>query len=290
MKIQTILTVACLAIAAMSHAQSPADSGPIFEVASVRPNKSGPGRDGIAVQPGGRFSAINMTLRDLIAIAYPVKNFFRGDTQLVGGPDWIGSDRFDIIAKAEGMPALDTNKAAAVATAADETAVEQVRLMLRKLLVDRFKVALHHEMRELPIYALVMAKTDRTLGPQLRQSDADCAAIWKSGQRLGPGEAPCGGVRGLGPGRIVARALTMEMLVDSLSRWSERTVIDRTGLTGKFDLSLTWAPNERGSQQADPSVPSIFTAVQEQLGLELESQRGPVEVLVIDHAERPTPD
>ncbi len=197
--------------------------------------------------------------------------------------------------------------------------------MLRALLADRFRLTTHKETRELPIFALTFARNDRTLGPQLRRSATDCAALAAARGRRGsggqgaaggpdgrgvapavpmplaPGERPSCGMR-IGPGTIVAGGNQLSQFASVLSTWVNRIVVDRTGLTGGYDIDLQWTPDQMpfgfgGDRPAgavpapsDPNRPSIFTALQEQLGLKLDSQKGPVEVLVIDHVEPPTED
>lgn len=259
--------------AAAVRAQSPERDGPAFEAATVRQNTSGETRRQIEVLPGGRFNAINMTLREILSIAYPVDGKFRDEITLTGGPGWINSDRFDIVAKAEGSPQLDTNKPGSTVTDVDRDAVERVRQMLRRLIAERFTLRLHHEMRQLPIYELVRAKSGDALGPDLRTAAADCGR-------------DCGSIRRMGPDKVVGTSVSAGSLAHSMSDWVRRTVVDKTGLTGPMDFTLTWAPEGA----TDSTAPSIFTAVQEQLGLKLEPGRGPVDVLVVDSAEKPAPD
>jgi uncharacterized protein (TIGR03435 family) len=269
------------------RAQAPAIDTklPAFEVASVKRSESGDSRViGGRTQPGGRFTMANVQLREIIRVAYRLESF-----QVSGGPDWINADRFDIVAKAE-----------------SDAAPEQLLLMLRTLLAERFKLAVHRETRELPVFALVVARSDGKLGPQLRYSDANCVAAATgppSGRTPGrpdPSQPPqCGSGR-LGLGRFTARAQKIEALSLILSTRVSRSVLDRTGLTGYFDFDLEWTPaagepglpppNGPANDRPDDSGPSIFTALQEQLGLKLDPQRGPVGVLIIDHAEQPTPD
>ncbi len=179
--------------------------------------------------------------------------------------------------------------------------------MMRALLADRFKLAVHTESRELPIYALTLARRDGKTGSQLRPAAVDCVAMFAARGRGGPppappqpGERPPCGMR-LGPGNLSGGGVTMAQLSTTLSQFVQRVVVDRTGLTGNFDIDLTWTPDQlpqgRGEPPPgvqlppiDPNGPSIFTAVQEQLGLKLDSQRGPVDVLVIDRVEQPTED
>lgn len=264
-----------VAVLAEPHvfAQAPGSdtARPSFEVASVKPNKSADRGMNMMSQPGGRMTATNITLQMLILNAYKIQSF-----QIAEGPDWIRSDRFDINAKADSDPTP-----------------EQRQLMLQSLLAERFKLAVHRETREMPVYALVLARADGKPGPQLRPSDIDCEELARTKTKpplpvTGPGPrpvAPCRMTLG-GNGRLQAGALKIPNLVASLSSIVNRVVIDRTGLTGSFDLELQWSPE----QSADTSGPSIFTALQEQLGLKLESTRGPVEVLVIDRVEQPSPD
>jgi len=263
-------------IAAGQASQAPPP--PAFEVASVKANKSGPdSAQRAGLQPGERVTMTNVTLRTLIQIAYP------GMSEIVGGPGWVGSgpagDRFDVNAKAD-APASR----------------EQLQSMLRTLLADRFKLAIHTESRDEPVFALVFARSDHRLGRNLRPAATDCAAL----RAAAAGSAePCG-IRtfatALMTGRMSVRGLGLDQIVGVLSRDAGRKVVDKTGLTGAFDCELTWTPQAFLQRPFDrerfPSIdadgPSIFTAVQEQLGLKLEAARGAVDVLVIDHVERPT--
>jgi uncharacterized protein (TIGR03435 family) len=291
------IVAVCLPIPARlrAQAQAPAadaSANPVFEVASVKQNRSGEGFIRVGMAPGGRFTATNVPLRQLILMAYQVQPF-----QIVGGPNWITSDRFDIVAKAAGdvpPPAPGV--------------VGPMQLMMRTLLADRFKLTLHNEQKEMPIYALVLAKADGKLGPQLRQSTTDCASIMRAAaQRGGPPPPPsfnepiqCG--MRVFPGALTAGGFPLSQLTQFLSSTVQRIVVDRTGLTGNFDLNMTWTPDQmpqgRGDPPPgapplpaiDPNGPSIFTAVQEQLGLKLESTKAPVDVLVVDRAEHPTED
>jgi bla regulator protein BlaR1 len=285
------LTISPLRAVGRSQAQTPA-SGPTFEVASIKRNNSGDERVMLRNQPGGRFNATNVTLRMLIRQAYQLQDF-----QIVGGPSWLNDDHFDIVAKADG-------------TAQDGFAAQmrgggptQVQLMIRALLTERFKLVVHNETKDLPIYALILARSDRRLGPELKKSDTDCAAL-AAARRGGPPPPPPGpgqpmpcGIR-MGMGTLVMGGASLSQFASSLGMSAGRIVIDKTGLTGPFDLNLTWTPDQMAQRPPgapdlppiDPNGPSIFTAVQEQLGLKLDSQRGLVEVLVIDKAELPTPN
>jgi uncharacterized protein (TIGR03435 family) len=284
-----LLPLAAALVATLHGAQTP--GGPSFEVASVKPNKSGDGRIMLGMQPGGRFTATNVSLRALIRQAYQLQDF-----QIVGAPDWINDERFDIVAKAEGD----------IAPVQPGT-VGPMQMMLRNLLAERFKLVTHQESRELPIYALVLARSDGRLGSQLNASKVDCVARVAAGRGRGmppPGPPPPGqrlecGLR-IGPGTMAMGGFPLQEFARTLSQFVQRVVVDKTGLTGPYDLDLTWTPDQRPQgvpppgapplPPIDPDGPSIFTAIQEQLGLKLDAQRGPVDVQVVDSVDRPTPD
>ena len=215
-----------------------------FEVASVK--LTPPGNNGMSISlPPGRFTAGNASLKLLMVNAFDVLTF-----QIVGGPGWMDSDRFDIDAKTP-----------------DNISGKQGYEMLQTLLADRFQLKIHREMREMPIYTLVVGKN----GPKLNPAKE--------------GERPM--VSGRGRGRMEFQKVSVQTLALNLAGNMDRIVLDRTGLTGDFDFTLEWNP-DLGQPDPDQSKPSIFTALTEQLGLRLESTRGPVEVLVIDHAEKPS--
>ena len=270
--------------------QAPASTAdmPKFEAASIKPNRSGDRSSGGNAQQPGRYTGTNITLRNLIANAYYLTPG-QSVTRIFGSPNWIDSAHFDIEAEAEGNPAAD-----------------QKRLMLQSLLADRFQMVLHHEMRQLPVYALVVAKPGKT-GPQLKphSDEAKCIDFDPSAPPPPPkpGEALtafCGGFNMFGrlpTVREVGNKITIDMLVAMLSNFVDRPVVDRTRLSGVFDATLEFAfAFQQGGGSvgtamipSDPSgPPSLFTALQEQLGLKLESTKGPVDVLVIDHVEQPS--
>ena len=291
----TSLFVAIAAIAVL-HAQAPAPA-PAFEAATIKPSDPTTPGQFVRRQPGGRFSTSNMPLRELVRFAYQVQDF-----QLEGVPAWASTERYDIIAKAEGDPP----------PVLPGTGPDQLMLMLRTLLAERFQLKLHNETKEMPIYALVRLRPDR-LGPRLEQSTVDCVTLIQSMQAAaragGPAPTPpppdasgrptCG-IRG-GFGSLAGNGFPLNQLSATLSQMVRRTVIDRTGLSGTwaFDLKFTpdagqlppgASPNGPDAPVIDPNGPSIFTAVQEQLGLKLDATRGPVEMLIVDRLERPTPD
>ena len=259
-------------------------------------------------QPG-RFTANNVTLRMLIRNAYQLQDF-----QISGGPGWLNSDRYDIVAKIDASVQEEMNAARGAGPGPiPGQGPNPLQLMIRSLLAERFKLVVHTETKDSPIYALVMARSDGRLGPDLKKSDTDCAALMAAARGRGPGRGmpppgppqpgervPCG-IR-IGPGNMAVGGATLAQFANSLGMFAGRVVLDRTGLMGNYDFNLTWTPDQMPQRapgtpadqpirfngiDIDPNGPSIFTAVQEQLGLKLDSQRGPVEMLVIDRAEKP---
>lgn len=280
-----VLSAATLALfvgLAPLAAQDPAPSAPqrkAFEAASIRQNKSGGGLGNNRRLPGGRFVATNMPLRNLLRIAYGNASIFRPQEQIVGAPGWADSDRFDIDAKAaeEFKPDADG-------------IVREHLAMLRSLLEETFKIKARLESRELPIYALVRLRDDR-FGPKFRESKTDCT---KPGAPLPDDGMKCG-ITNLGPGKGNAlRGVPIAALVAllNISPAVDRLVRDTTGLAGTYDFEFYFAPPfvlGPGGAVPNPDAdagPTVFTALQEQLGLKLEARKGPVDVLVIDHIER----
>jgi uncharacterized protein (TIGR03435 family) len=268
----------CLAAAGAPSAQAPAPAAASFDVASVKPNKDG-GPSSVRVTPGGMLSVTNNNLRNIIRNAWNITN-----DQIVGGPDWIDSERFDITAKASRPFSQD-----------------EARGMLKALLAERFGLVTRNETRELPVYVLVLARKDGALGPQMRKSDLDCAALFasvtaggKMPERLPNGNLPCGISVRAAQGLVAASPASMEQLARNLVGGVGRIVVDKTGLEGYYDFTLNFAPESvpgaPAAPAADVTAPSLFTAMQEQLGLKLEPGREPIQVLVIDRAERPAAD
>jgi len=255
---------------------------PTFEVASIKTNRSGDRAQRLQPSPGGRLTVTNVSLRGLVRFAYEML-----DVQVVGGPSWFAIDRFDIAAKAEGDPPAG-----------------EMRLMLRELLAERFKLRVHTENREQPVYALVMARSDKRLGPSLRKAQTDCVPVAGVGVPFDP-NSPCWPPGGFGPapgvpitaGRLAFRGLTLDGFARSLSPLVQRVVIDRTGLAGAYDAEfdasaeLPPPPPPPGSGIPNPfdprNMPSLFTILPEQLGLKLEPARETIDILVIDSAEKP---
>lgn len=263
-----LLTFVSGIVALSAQVPAPAPAAPTFEVASVRPNSSDE-PPSLALPPSGAVVATNVPLQNLIINAHGVPAF-----RVVGAPDWIERERFDIAARPP-----------------DGADPGQVLSMMRALLADRFNLRVHRETREMPIYTLVLARHDGRLGPNMKPAGTDCSTIGSATPLPPSPDSPCAGLMGVGPagGTIVSIGQPLRRLTSALSMAVSRTVIDRTGLEGPFDVRLRWSADVSvGPAQGD--TPSIFTALQEQLGLRLESTRGPVEVLVIDSVERPTPD
>ena len=260
-------------------AQNPAGEAVAFEVASVKGNVSGSlgGYRGIK---GRSYLATNQTLRRLIADAYGVPA-----ARVLGGPGWIGEASTD--ARFVGGERFDI-----VATLPDGTTAAQVPLMLRRLLVDRFKLAVHSELRDTATYALVMARDDGRFGPRLRTSATDCEAAEAAGKPVPPA-AP--GARGACAmevgGEIVGRGQRLSALAARLSLFTGRPVVDNTGLSGGFDFDLRFPELDTpaDARGGDPGVNGggVFTALEEQLGLKLVPTSGSLEFIVVDAVERP---
>jgi uncharacterized protein (TIGR03435 family) len=228
-----------------------ADANPTFEVATIkpsRPDEHGPRYD----FRGRRFSVIHASLSDLLKFSYGLQQ-----SQIAKAQDWVNSESYDISAEPDGEGA---------------PSIKQWQMMVKKLMADRFQLKFHFEKREQTVYVLTVAKT----GPKLKISQSDPSA--PGGLGFGP------------PGNFGATNQTMADIAEALGQGAlNRPVVDQTGLTGRFDLRLTWTPDE--SQSATESAdapPNLFTAIQEELGLKLESTKAPVDVLVIDHIERPS--
>jgi len=246
--------------AAIAAGQAPS-TAPAFEVASIKP--APPGGRGMSLNiGGGRFRTENVPLRMLITFAYDLR-----DHQLSGGPGWINDDRFDIVAKPD-RPVANGLEGAPV-----------MRQMVQALLADRFHLVTHKETKELPVYALVVAKG----GARMKES---------APESKGPSFR-------MGRGQLDASKAKMSMFVNILANQLGRTVLDKTELTGDYDFKLEFTPDAGQPMPGKdlppgvelpppPDGPSLFTALTEQLGLKLEPTKGPVEVLVIDGAQKPT--
>ena len=273
----TAKLVLCLVLSALAMCPSGVSAqiaGPSFEVASVKPNNSGERGSRLGMSPNGRMTATNVSLKQLILNAYNLRDF-----QVTGGPNWLDVDRFDI--------------SATVGHAIQPTPggpPQELFEMVKNLLADRFKLLAHTETKDVPIYRLLLARADGKLGPKMRAAEVDCEALMRSGATPpppAPGQMGACGTR-ISDGHLNGRGGNLAQMARTFASLSGvgRIVVDNTGLTGAFDIDLDWAQDP----SADAAGPSIFTALQEQLGLKLESSRGPVDVLVIDRVEPPTPD
>jgi uncharacterized protein (TIGR03435 family) len=266
------------AIAVQLQAQSPPAPLPVsatFDVASVKRVSDPSIQIGARQMGGGRLSAV-FTVRMLVSLAYGYPNTLIG-AQIVGGPPWVDTDRFEINATFDGPMAVAANS-------------PPVRLlaMERALLAERFKLAVHQETRSLPVFDLVRSRSDGRPGPRLVRSDGSCVALPATPAPIADLTAYCGIKRSTRT-EMSARGILMSRFALLLSFVPdvERIVRDRTGLTDALDLDIEFAPV--GSPDAQDR-PSIMTALKEQLGLELRSATGPVGVIVIDHVEPPAPD
>jgi uncharacterized protein (TIGR03435 family) len=278
--------------AAGVHAQEDAAGAkPEFEVATIKPHKGGDNERSMLMSPG-KFSMVGMPVAELIRFAYDLKS----DAQLTGGPGWVNSDKFDIDAKE-----TDAQVQALDKMHGDQPAV-YVRLMVQSLLAERFHLTVSHDTKELPVYVLVVAKN----GPRMTVAEDPAPA---PSDEKNPGDPPhknhMRGIRMNGRGELEGMSTGTDLLANVLSRQQElgnRLVLDKTGLTDQYNWKLKWTPSDAetpmgadgtaasGSPAADATAPSLFTALQEQLGLKLELQKAPVGVIVIDHIDPPSPN
>jgi uncharacterized protein (TIGR03435 family) len=265
-------------------------SRPTFEVASIKPSTR---RGSINTPPGGRFIAVGQSLRILIGYAYRLRDF-----QVIGGPAWMDNDLWEIQAKAEESTVVPQPP---TRTIADAMKIDTIALMLQSLLEDRFSLRLHSERRDLPIYELIKGKG----GPKIRLAEDQTPPTPSAAPppRL-PNALPVLTRGSFSISRnpsgmhLEAKAIPLDRLVNMLINVTNRTVIDKTGLAGLYDIKLEWAPDTLQSPvspTADsppvvsaPTGPALTTAIEEQLGLRLVSAKAPLEVLVIDHVERPS--
>lgn len=299
--ILSAFVAAVFAVTGVALLRAQATSAPAFDVASVKQNKSGGppfsnfplGPGDVYAPNGGYFRATNIPLVAFISFAWKLSG---NQMQFLSPqlPQWVFSDRFDIQARVDGNPGKD-----------------EMRMMMRSLLADRFKLAMHSETRQAALFGLVLAKPGKT-GPQLRAHEAGSACPTTS-LPPAPGSAPaplatvdggfpviCGGIMPMPPGtrgriRLAARGVSLGLLASTFSGGVGnvgRPVVDQTGLSGTFDFILEWAP-ETGDPAPrgfvpDQTGPPLAEALKEQLGLKLDAQKGPVEALVVDHIERPS--
>ena len=231
-----------LASAAAAFGQTPS---PKFDVASIKMSQPGPPFDVIQAMLGGATRCTHVTVHTLIRWAYRLD-----DHQLQGGPAWLESDRFDIVAKPESFATRG-----------------EVELMVQALLADRFKLSFHRDTKELAGYEIVVGKN----GPKLQAADGDSKPRAETGM-----------------GFVTGKKMQIQFLAKALAHRLGCPVVDKTGLKSEFDYKLEWTPERRAQNpNAEPAL-TVFTAIEEQLGLKLEARKFPVETLAIDHVEKPS--
>lgn len=269
-----LAAAALLAVASPVQAQDSAPKSPVYDAVSIKPNRSGPGMVRIN-QANDGYSGTNVSLKMLIQYAYKLQTM----DQIAGMPGWADSAGFDINAK------MDADSVEAFKKLSKDDASDQRRVMMQQMLADRFHLKVHHETRELSVYNLVIAKGGFLL------KEADPNATYPNGPK-GPDGQSRAGMMMMMNGELTAQGVPISNLVNILSQQLHRQVIDKTGLTGKYDITLKYAsdnPHEDSSSgAAAETAPPLITAVQEQLGLKLDSVKGPVDTIVVDHIEQPS--
>ncbi len=294
------IIVGILGVAPPSFSQAPPAAKPSFEVASIKPSAPGT-RTQLLVPPGGRFAVNGVSLVLMIAAAYRVRDY-----QIIGAQGWMTKDLWNIEARTAPGTVDPTSTTPPYLNVPDMMAVR-----LQSLLEDRFGLKSHRETREMQVYALTLDKGGSKLKPFDPSTAAQTSPLPPGTQpplgpdgKLPPNFAPPPGAVIAGGGAIIATGAPMDQIVTLLGRLTDRPIIDRTSLVGRFNVRLQFDPETAPRTQlgttpsspspstpltpSDPAGPSLFTAIQEQLGLKLESRREPVEVLVIDSAERAT--
>jgi uncharacterized protein (TIGR03435 family) len=249
-----------VAAACQVFAQAPA-----FDAASIRPSTSArPGADWV-ILPGGVFNAQNANVVELLAAAHQIETF-----RVVGGPDWVRRDGYDLNARAGANVTPD-----------------DTRRMLRRLLDDRFRLKARMEPREMPVLALVRSRDDGRTGPRLvPASSGTCIERAEPSAKVTADALPCGRLF-TNPGWMRGRRVPLDLLAARLAPIVGRPVVNRTALDGLFDIDLDFAP-ENAPASVQDAKPGLFTALDEQLRLKLESSSAPVDVVVIESIERPT--
>jgi uncharacterized protein (TIGR03435 family) len=261
-----VLGVTLLA-APIARAQGADQKALTYDVVSIKPNTSGTGGMSIRITPDG-FQATNVSLHMLIA------NCYQMDPDRVSGlPKWGDSERFDVKAKV----------AESDLEALKKIVPKDRGKLLESIMTDRFKVVTYRETRELPVYDMTVAKSG------LKMTEAKPGDTYPNGMKS-PDGVGRGGMMRAGRGTMTAQGVPMKNLVSFLGANVQRPVIDKTGLTGVYDMELKWTPEDAPAGGTDETGPSIFTALQEQLGLRLDASKGMVETLIVDHAEKPSED
>jgi bla regulator protein blaR1 len=295
-----MMCLTCMALgvvqlrAQILHATGPL---PSFEVATIKP--SADGKAVLSINTPTELRTMDVTARNLIEHAYHIPWTPGLNERVVGGPDWMDSVHYDVEAR------IDQSLVVRFASMSNEQRKEQTSLMMQSLLADRFKLRVHFESRELPVYALAVAKKGAKL-----VAAKELPAVAEQADPQRPSAVLPPSAEGLRKGLFVqyrgqeaemtAKGVTLDQLVHWLAGYSEiggRTVVDQTGLGGTYDFTLRWtrerltaAPpqSDQSSATPEPESPALFTSLSEQLGLRLISTKGPVEVLVIDHIEKPS--
>jgi uncharacterized protein (TIGR03435 family) len=244
--------IASFAISACSIFGQPSQAPLSFDAASIKPSKPGASGGSTFQFPPGGLNIMNATLRDIIETAYSVRDF-----QILGGPGWLNTERYDISAKTS-------------PNGAQPNGIPETRRRLQTLLAQRFHLEIHRETRDLPIYALIVGKN----GSKLIEAEAPSSSQSPPGIRTSCGQ-------------MTGTITPMANLAVYLERQLRRPVVDRTGLPGRYTFQVEWTPDSGPcSETGSSDGPSLFTALQEKLGLKLESTKGPVDVIVVDHAEK----
>jgi uncharacterized protein (TIGR03435 family) len=257
-----------------ARAQAAPDVQAAFEVVSVKPDQNPAAQIGVRPVVGNRFSAV-ITLNLLIAVAYGERSTLL-ESQVVDAPSWAATDRYEFNATFEGTMA-----------SVPGGPPDRLMSMVKRMLAERFKLRIHQETRQVPVYDLVVADPAGRLGPRLTNPPGACVRVGGALPANFDFSTSCGFKR-FGPTVITAKAITLETFAGALGQQPDvkRVVRDRTGLAGEFDLALEYVP-----LSADPqSGPGLTTALRDQLGLSLRSSTGPVEVFVVDGLERPAAD
>jgi uncharacterized protein (TIGR03435 family) len=272
--IRILLSLACAALALPSPAQAPAAS-PTYDVVSIKPNKSGSGMMRVSIANDG-YSGTNVSLKMLIQYAWKLQT----QDQIAGISGWADSAGFDINAK------MDPDAVAELKKLSSDDASAERRVMMQRMLEERFHLKVHHEMREMQTYNLVVVKA----GSKLKEADPN--DTYANGFK-GPDGIAHAGMMMMRDGEFTGQGITLGAFVSNLSNQLHRTVTDKTGLTGKYDIVLHYQTDFTRSDSADAgapaeTAPSLMTALEEQLGLKLESVKGPVDTILVDHVEQPT--
>lgn len=278
LRVAVFLSIATTAVLSLTPTSSTAQQSttkiPEFEVATIKPGDAAAPSSYLGFDRRDHFVTSNITLQFILQFVYDLNS--GSDRQIIGGPAWIGSSRFTIDAQPDEAVEAELKKLPL------DQRQQQQKLMIQRLLADRFKLVLHHETREFPVNALTIAKG----GAKLTPVTLDFAKM-----RPTP-DGWMGGLRNPRPGLTEGRAATIKMLVDTLNNQPElsgRLIVDATGLQGNYNFKLSWTPDrDLETAPAETVGPSLFTALQEQLGLKIESKKAPVDCIVIDHVEEPS--